>query len=311
MSVRFLTMTALTAGFLLVLPGVVSASGKHVEKHANSGQAIQHVNVDHSVQKAKRTVNAHPNESLKKVQHAASNVSSQVDHALKTNEHRARKALNANTRMHPGQAAVHASKQALDHAAAESAVHRTINKKPPVQTSEVGNQGSTQFLHKNQKQDQKISAKLNKTSKTAKRKVKPVVIQADSTQKHKTRKPKQSVRKKKPKTKSVIKAKSSDQGRSDQSNRKAPLPESPSPPLAALTPSAPLTGLSKHSQPGNGKGPSGGAWANFGILPSQHANGAFTKGILVPRMDQYGNQWINAPPSPPPRKTFFFTTANG
>lgn len=287
MSMRYLTMAAVTAGFVLLLPGVVSASGKHLAKGSDHGQAAQHGNVNHAENVVKKTVNQHKKTISRKSEHAANKVKHQVH--------------ISDSVKHISQAAEHASKQAVDHAADQSAVHRSISR------TSTSSQTDKQPIHKNESrvsslhnQKQDSSKQVEKPIKS-RQTIKTMTIKANPSKKETLQRPKASLRPSKGQIKQKTEQKPKHPSKKSRRKNNRPFPKDPSGPVAVLTPAATLMSLPDHSRHGKAPGSSRMNGGNFGILPPQHQNGAFSEGTLVSRLLHYRSQWINAPPSPPPR----------
>lgn len=277
MLMRHWATAAFFSGFILCLPGVVFASGKHDVKGHNHGQALGYEKVVHTDKSAKKLVKVNKKTVMNKTEHPVAKVKHLVDHA-------------SDSAQGHGQSAVHASQKALDHASSHLAVHASASNtvKVPSKASSFHtnlNRNHTSHVKKPVKSKHKANLDSVKFHLAEKKIIKPKTHLLKKNQ-----------------SKLEISQKTQD------GKHHTPISDLPSVPAAILISVANGSGPSAHTQPMHGQGTSGQhGFSNLWVLPSSNNNGNFSLGSVVSRISQYRSQWIHAPPSPPPRMASSFS----
>ncbi|HET7580561.1 MAG TPA: hypothetical protein VFK33_14880 [Bacillales bacterium] len=304
MSIRYWTMAAFTLGVVLLLPGVVFANGNgHQSVHGSHPAKNPQGQVQHPDDRGKSD-DSHRNVSQNKDRPKAS-------HGQKVSQEKASKEKQAARGKQHGQGAEHANQQAQQHAADASAVQQTVDhsrqnpasaqqaehqqhhKKTEDPAELIHNDANPQVTQKQAEKDSEFKDPAKPSAIEWKRNHSPQVHQMDQTVSQKETLPE------KPKPKKIQKP------RPQPQPKKQPEPVPAPKPIGVFSSSPTGPGTNDQPQPRKGQG-YGSLGMNPGIAPEWLNHTGVSVQSFITQRAQYGNQWINAPPSPPPKTLLLF-----
>ncbi|HEX7063843.1 MAG TPA: hypothetical protein VF199_02140 [Bacillales bacterium] len=306
MTSRYWWMAAVVAVAVLMFPGAVSANsnGHHsIHNGANQGNKPNDPPNSGNNEGSKDSQGKAPGhkkeprgfgKQLKDVHHDSGNRNQPKGKAEKN---------HSNSEIRNDQAAEHASEQAKRHATEQSAVHKTAERSQTSKKKQNQGQGKTEHpekaIHNHSLARVKDTVQDEKKSKKSAPPPEQGSAEDIVLSKDKMRINHQKASKKGHMPKQAESSKSPSQ--SGGSSSPADVPD----PVAVVTLTAFSSGSGSHPHPQKSQD-SYFSGVGYGITPEREHSNRFSVQLFVSRRAQYGNQWINAPPSPPPKNASLF-----